>query len=240
MMKHDPMNNANGTSALPNGGHGNVISGNTHYGVNIYESTGNTLEGNYIGVASDGASSLENCGDGICIHNNSDNNTIGGTTAGAGNTIAYNGKIGVSVNSGTKNAILSNSIFSNTELGIDLGGHGVTPNDPDDPDEGPNRLQNFPEITDYTVTSGGDLEVSYRVPSITPNLTYPLRVEFFKAEEGEGKEFLGYDTYQSPDVKGAINNAPGTRCRTHTALHAEVQLFSAHGNKGFIYFIKWC
>ena len=45
-----------------------------------------------------------------------------------------------------ENTIRSNSIFGNGGLGIDLGTSGVTPNDPDDPDSGPNDLQNFPVL----------------------------------------------------------------------------------------------
>ena len=50
------------------------------------------------------------------------------------------------------NAILSNSIFLNGALGIDLAvpgdpPNGVTPNDTLDPDPGPNHLQNYPDLT---------------------------------------------------------------------------------------------
>ena len=58
--------------------------------------------------------------DGVIVSNNASSNTIGGTAAGAGNTIAFNVLAGVSVGSGTGNSILSNSIFSNGKLGIDL------------------------------------------------------------------------------------------------------------------------
>jgi hypothetical protein len=59
-------------------------------------------------------------------------NTIGGTDYGEANTIAFNGAHGISIENGggnTNNAILRNSIFQNTELGINLGNPGVTTTD---------------------------------------------------------------------------------------------------------------
>jgi hypothetical protein len=76
-------------------------------------------------------------------------NTIGGTADGADNRIAHNGGNGVSVSGSASagNNVLSNSIFSNGGLGIDLNIDGVTANDTDDIDIGANNLQNFPVIT---------------------------------------------------------------------------------------------
>ena len=94
-----------------------------------------------------------------------------------------------------KNAILKNSIFGNTGLGIDLGTSGVTPNDAGDGDTGPNNLQNFPEMTQSQRQNNGDLSVTYAVPSVAPNSAYPLRIEFFKASGGQGKTFISAQTY---------------------------------------------
>ena len=60
------------------------------------------------------------------ISTSASRNTIGGITADFGNKIAFNAQAGVTVQSGTGNSILSNSIFQNGELGIDL----VAPGDP--------------------------------------------------------------------------------------------------------------
>ncbi len=232
--------NAAGTAALPNGtgvslgsssislptsgntiggtvpGAGNVISGNAGDGVYLSTDgtavgTGNTIQGNYIGVAADGTTPLGNGQHGIEIGQGS-GNVIGGTAAGAGNVIAYNGvpagRYGVVVFSGTGNAIVGNAVYGNGRIGINLfvsgdAGNGVTPNDPGDADSGPNNLQNTPEIVGSTL-AGGQLTVTYRVDTDPANAAYPLRVELFRADaSGEGGEaLLGTGTYTTADHGG--------------------------------------
>ena len=77
-------------------------------------------------------------GDGILIEGGTQN-TIGGSAAGAGNIIAFNGRSGVGIepnvvfvnfNFSDFDLISANSIFANGGLGIDLGNDGVTPNNP--------------------------------------------------------------------------------------------------------------
>ncbi len=74
-------------------GQGNVISGNIGRGILIArpDSTANTVIGNLIGVGLDGVTPVPNTLEGIAIQDNASNNIIGGTQAGAGNVIAYNG-----------------------------------------------------------------------------------------------------------------------------------------------------
>ena len=86
---------------------------------------------------------------------------------------------GIAFSAGTGNAILGNSIHSNTGLGIDLGEDGVTPNDPLDGDAGPNDLLNFPEITSV-LHYGGTLTVRCRLD--VPAGSY--RIEYFKNPSG--------------------------------------------------------
>ena len=72
---------------------------------------------------------------------------IGGTAADAGNVIANGGRGIIVQNAGTSITILGNSLYNNTQLGIDLANDGVTANDGDDSDSGPNLLQNYPMLT---------------------------------------------------------------------------------------------
>lgn len=181
----------------------NVISGNGSGVVFLSGSTGNVVQGNFIGTDVTGTAALGNTFDGVSI-NASSNSTVGGTTAGAGNVIAFNGEEGVqvfpSIGTATGNAILSNSIFSNTRLGIDLSPigvpSGVTPNDSGDADTGPNNLQNFPALS-LAVSSSGGITIAGILNS-APSTAF--RVELFANAAcdpsgfGEGQTFLGFTT----------------------------------------------
>ncbi|HEX7174437.1 MAG TPA: C25 family cysteine peptidase [Pyrinomonadaceae bacterium] len=186
----------------------NVISGNLSDGVEIAGTASvNNVQGNYIGTQTDGLSALANVGHGVLISANT--NTVGGTVAGAGNTIAFNGGDGVYVSSGTANAIRRNSIHSNIGLGIDLGADGVTLNDLDDPDTGANNLQNFPLIIDART---GSTVITGTLNS-TPSTTFTI--EFFYSAvpdptaHGEGQNYL--------DSISVTTDAGGDAAFTHTA-----------------------
>jgi hypothetical protein len=173
----------------------NVISGNA---IGIFASNlnagppaGNLIQGNLIGLNSLGAAPLPNNQEGILI-SNAFNNTVGGTQLEAANKIAFNGKTGIRLMSGTGNAIRGNSIFSNGGMGIDLDPPGVTVNDAGDSDIGPNNLQNFPVLT--SVTSVGNSMMIQGSLKSTPNGTF--QVDFFSSAtldssgNGEGALFL--------------------------------------------------
>ena len=91
------------------------------------------------------------------------------------------------------NTITGNSIHDNLGLGIDLGGDGVTPNDPLDADGGPNSRQNFPAIT-RVFNDGSRATIAVRLHS-QPLRRY--RVELFdspasdRSGHGEGQHYLG-------------------------------------------------
>ncbi len=213
---------ASGTAALPNtqagvviqqGAMSNTIGGTASGAVNVVSGnlsgtsgvgivitgTGtmsNSVQGNDIGLSLT-SSPLPN-GIGVFIFAGASNNTVGGTTAAAANTIAYNGK-GVVVGfvpgdaGATGNAVRGNSIYSNQMLGIDLGNDGVTPNGQAGR-TGPNRLQNYPLLSSAQ-TDGTNLTISGVLTS-TADTTYT--VEVFDSPTcdlsgfGQGQVFLGF------------------------------------------------
>ncbi len=173
----------------------NVISGGRTNGVLIWDdSYSNTVQGNFIGVDATGLSPLGNQISGVVIATGASDNLIGGSQPGTGNIIAFNGQ-GVLVGDAAlnSNTISANSIHSNLELGIDLAGNGVTPNDLGDADAGPNNLQNFPVIRSVA-TVGGITTVE---GSLNSRPTTEYRIEFFSnssadpSGHGEGETFLG-------------------------------------------------
>jgi len=182
-----------------NDGARNVIAGNGQDGVAITGTftTQNGVEGNFIGLAADGTTPLGNGHHGVRLDNGAGHNGVGGSSAGSGNRIAHNGRNGVFVQSGNGHPVLTNVIYANGGLGIDLadapGTWGqVTPNDPDDTDTGPNFLQNFPVLTSAAPVSGG-IAVSGTLDS-TPNMAF--RIELYGSAvcdgaNGEGERYLG-------------------------------------------------
>ena len=173
----------------------NIISGNTDEGVRL-SAVGGVFMGNSVGVDVNGAA-LGNGGTGVFIsadYGGADIK-IGGVDVEDGNIIANNGGLGIDMDPlvGEGVAILSNRIYENTGLGIDLSGDGITINDPLDTDFGPNSLQNYPEIT-LARTSDVDLHVA---GSLAGDPSSRFRLEFFASANadpsgnGEGERFLG-------------------------------------------------
>ena len=205
--------NAAATAPIPNGangirlsgstgatigaaGAGNIVAGNnlapaTADGIYVTGGGSHIIQSNLIGT-NDAGASLGNYYAGIAI-SNATGVRVGGTTAPRANVILTNGGPGVVVSgaAAADNAILGNTMHANGELGIDLGGGGVTLNDAGDSDPGPNDLLNFPVITSATESGGTvtvdfDLDVpagDYRVEVFTnPSGTDP-------SGYGEGEQF---------------------------------------------------
>jgi hypothetical protein len=192
----------------------NVISANRANGVDITGSgaTGNQVQGNFIGTAANGTSALPNSQSGVFITNGDANNTVGGNGNGLGNTIAFNGAAGVAITDGTAspgttigNAILSNSIFANKALGIDLNKDGVTANHATSPTAGPNQFQNFPVLS-LVAGKPGTTVIQGTLTSI-PSTTFT--VQFFADNGdpsgfGQGQTLLG-STMVTTDTTGSAN-----------------------------------
>lgn len=186
----------------------NVISGNLHgisFGSFSPGIVGNVIQGNFIGLNANGTGPLPNTQQGILLGAAS-NNTIGGTQAGAGNRIAFNGAPGITVSTGNGNTIRGNSIFSNNGLGIDLGTNGVTANDPNDGDTGPNQLQNFPVITTTMTTSNSTtIQGSLKsIPNTTFNIDFYSNAAVDPSGNGEGAQFF-HTTSVNTDGNGNAN-----------------------------------
>ena len=121
--------------------------------------------------------------------------------SGAEQIIAFNDGDGVFIEDGTANKVWSNSIHSNSGLGIDLLPDGVTFNDSDDGDIGANDLQNFPVVT--SVKTNEDPAQTVIKGRLTSAAGTSYRIEFFANTEcdpsgfGEGERFLGSDTAAS-------------------------------------------
>jgi titin len=95
----------------------NVVSGNGGAGVQIDDdSHGNVVAGNLVGTNAAGTAALGNVQAGILVTGGAYNNVIGGTAAGAGNTLSGNAGDGVYiVGSGvTGNVVEGNKIGTNT------------------------------------------------------------------------------------------------------------------------------
>ncbi len=146
-------------------------------------------------------------GTGLLI--NSSNNTI------EKNKIVANGS-GIEIDStGLNNRISQNSIASNTGLGIDLNGDGITANDDGDLDTGANNLQNTVVITSAQPVSGDAIVKG--IFKGAPNSKF--QVELFRndAAGNQGQFFL--------DTFGITTDANGQAAFSHQATGVAIGQF---------------
>jgi titin len=203
-------NTVGGTSA----GTGNIISGNGNDGVEIVNAgtTKNLIQGNTIGAQVDGSSALANKAAGVMVRNGAANNTIGGTGAGAGNTIAFNNGDGVIIGittvgtpAGIGNAIEGNSIFGNHRLGIFLGTDNISrppvvlANNSKGHTGINNNYQNYPVLNTPIVTANSTILSGTLSSPNNPGATF--RIELFATSRSSGPStqsvgmtFLGFAT----------------------------------------------
>ena len=203
----------------------NVISDNRQ-GILIDGAGDNVIQANMIGTDVTGTEPLGNAFQGVIIADPG-SDTIGGTTHGAGNTIAFNQLAGVAVvNDATGVEILSNSIFSNGGLGIDLNDDGVTPNHPGGAIPGPNNLQNYPVLTS-AVSTGGKTTI---MGTLNGAASSRYLIQFFAnvaadpSGYGQGQTLIGSITVTT-DSNG---NASFTATFTATVPSGQ---FVSHGNR---------
>ena len=192
----------------------NIIVDNADDGVwagnGSFTVTGNTIRGSGIGgigLWQAEARIVDNTisgsqGSGMCIVGNSQATIVGNdvadsswlgisvcdSTANITNAVVHdNAQAGIRLRYDSHAPISKCSLYDNGGLGIDLEGDGVTLNDADDSDTGPNDLLNFPEFGAVEV-NGGSATLTGTAP---PNST----VELFAAAPdatgyGEGKTWL--------------------------------------------------
>jgi parallel beta-helix repeat protein len=110
----------------------NILSGNNQYGLLIdFGTSGDLVQGNYIGTDVSGSAAIGNTAGGIRV--NGQNAVIGGPAAGAGNLISGNGlaatAAGIDIQSGTGAIVQGNRIGTNAAGTAALAnGIGVTVN----------------------------------------------------------------------------------------------------------------
>jgi len=180
----------------------NLISGNgTGLTISGGGATGNLVEGNLIGTDQSGTQPLGNMLSGVLIYSDASNNTIGGTTLGAGNVISANRLYGILITaSGTGNLVEGNLI------GTDQSGTQSLSNVSDWGSISASNNTNggtMPGAANVIAGNGGD-GMSITGPDVTGNLV-------------EGN-FIGTNTFGSPglfnvgngvNISDASNNTIG-------------------------------
>lgn len=219
----------------------NVIGGYSAALIEAWNITMNglTIQGNSIGVGANGTAQITsgNLEELVSLGGSGDrsNVLIGGTGAGQGNIVAFGNRSGVRVDStgsnlqvigntirnnarngiivvgNTRAALVSNRIYANGLIGIDLADNGVTAIDVGDGDTGANDLLNFPQAIRAIVA--GPNQLRYGVTLDAPVAANGYRIEFFANGTadttgfGEGERYLGYTD---------ITHAGGTQTYTGT------------------------
>ncbi|WP_148594038.1 Calx-beta domain-containing protein [Aquisphaera giovannonii] len=192
-------------------GVGNVIGGNLGSGVETFGALGgNRIFGNAIGTDSSGLVPLGNGVNGVTL--GSEGNSVGGSTAGSGNIIAFNGTGAVGagvqlVGLVAGNAILFNSIHDNAGLGINLG-NGPTPNHSPGMIMGPNDFQNYPVLS-AAATDGATLSAAGTLDAARSS-SYTIQLFGSPTPDpsgfGEGAVFLGSKSVTTDSMGRATFN----------------------------------
>jgi hypothetical protein len=116
-------------------GAGNVISANPYQDVLIYQSSGNAVQGNFIGTDVTGTQALGTANDGVDFYASASGNTIGGASSldakgrlqGLGNLISGNGQSGVALFDNVGPPLTGNVLQGNF-IGTNVTGTQALPN----------------------------------------------------------------------------------------------------------------
>jgi uncharacterized delta-60 repeat protein len=172
----------------------NVIGGNQGPGVLLRDgTTQDTIVNNSIGTDGTGLKPLPNA-EGIVLDTASNGNEM------FDNVIAFNSGDGIAVegNGTVDNAIAYGSFYGNGGLGIDLVNGG-------------NNSQAAPTILDAHLDAPGttgNLVVTFQTNSPPTSSTYPLYVDFYRADAtGQGKTDLGTVTFTQADYSAGFKTA---------------------------------
>jgi parallel beta-helix repeat protein len=238
----------------------------------------NVIQGNFAGVGADGVTPVGNKLQGVVLRSNDaaapplgpgqpnepgvQNNLVGGTGPGQGNTVAFNGSAGIAVfgnpvsisgQPNVGNALEGNSVYQNGRsnpaslLGIDLSNgfpfpkdDGFTANDskghgaPNDP----NNFQDFPILSSATqLAAGTQVQGGLNTPG-QPNTRF--RVEFFASNPDplggtpEGRFFLGFVnvTTDGSGHAGINVTLPATAGADQVITATATNLTGGAGNSG--------
>lgn len=155
----------------------NYIGNSSSNGVTLSGagSTGTLIQSNFIGTGL-ARSAAPNGGAGVLAMFGARNSVIGAPLSGSygANEINYNVNQGVwvSQSGGTGNRVLSNYIYANTGLAIDLGASGPTANQTN-PGTGPNASQNYPVLESAVRSAPATTTLTGTLTS-TPNTAFRI------------------------------------------------------------------
>lgn len=193
----------------------NIIGNSASNGISVSgaPSSGNTLQYNIIGG---GLAQAPNQGAGVNVLFGAHDNTIGATQNGdaGSNFIAFNRGPGVwiSTSAGNGNRVLGNTLHGNGTgspgLAIDLAAAGPSGNQVSNPGNGPNRLQNYPNLTSAILLPGTPEQIELTA-TLSSSVNRSFRIDVYLDSNcdpqfparGDGYTHLGHSMLQT-DANG--------------------------------------
>ncbi|BCM88216.1 hypothetical protein IAD21_00043 [Abditibacteriota bacterium] len=206
----------------------NFISGNKTYGVRVAGiCVGTVIEHNYIGKGANGNGAFSN-GVGVSIEGDSQYTVIGSAKDvtdkdqidSQANDISNN-DTGVVVKGGLSyNNTIRGNLMANNREAIDLNGDGPNPNDDQDPDDGPNRLQNSPVITSVTRDSGDTGNEIIGTLNAAPSETYTVDFYFENSSASRSADaYVGSASVSTDATGNGSFDVVSANATTYDATH---------------------